>query len=302
MITINDVEIKTVLDGMTWSGAKDMCCRTLTFSFLHCPFDKNIPVYKAKVGDKVVWSENDNILFQGYIETMPYNTDDDTIQVTCQDFMSRLMRSKAVGRFRGTLNELCNSICGAFNLKNGVNVDNTHVHNIVSNGDLSYFEVLDTACKTMFERYCLYLEGITLKLAEHNSQATFEMGKSIRSSNFSQSISDMVTRVIMIDNDGKIKGVVENKEDLETFGLFQEVYNYNKDSKNNLAEASKLLKSVTNEGGIVVDNNNACISGRFITIHEPINNFEGLFEIQTDNHTIGADGSMELEVKYVASR
>ena len=92
---------------------------------------------------------------------------------------------------------------------------------------------------------------------------------------------------------------VENKADLQKFGLFQETYNYNEDVTNNLAEAKKLLKSVENEATIVVNNSNECISGRFIKVYEPVNNFEGTFEIQTDNHVIGTDNVMTLEIKLV---
>ena len=52
-------------------------------------------------------------------------------------------------------------------------------------------------------------------------------------------MSDMVTKVIMIDNDGNIYGSVQNDADLKQFGLFQEVYNYNTDIKNNQEEARK---------------------------------------------------------------
>jgi len=294
--------ILTVLEGLNWQGAKDMCCRTLDFSFLYNPLVKDIPKYKAKVNDKVEWIENGKTLFLGYIETLPYNTDDDTVSVTCQDLLARVMRSKYIGRMRGTLNQLANNICGSFGIKNGINVDNSHVHNIVSTGDLTYYDILNTALKTMFDRFTLYMDGDTLRLAEHDIVDTFEIGKNIRSSSFSQSMSDMVTRVLIIDNDGHLLNAVENTEDLKKYGLFQEVYNYNKECKNNLAEARKLLKGVTNEGKIVVNNNNNCISGRFIKVKEPVNSFEGVFEIQSDNHTINnGDKYMELEIKHVTN-
>lgn len=298
----NEQIILTVLEGLDWSGAKDMCCRTLSFSFLYNPLVDDIPKYTAKVGDKVEWIEDNKTLFLGYIETIPYNTDDDTVSVTCQDLLARVMRSKYIGRMRGTLNQLCNKICGSFGIKNGVNVDNSHVHNIVSTGDLSYYDILNTALKSMFERYTLYMDGDTLRLAEHNSVGTFEIGKNIRSSNFSQSMSDMVTKVLIIDNNGKLLNSVQDTENLQKYGLFQEVYNYNKDCKNNLAEAKKLLKGVKNEGSITVDNNNACIAGRFIKVKEPVNNFVGLFEIQSDRHTIeNGNKYMELDIKYVSN-
>ena len=299
MILIDDVEILTVQDDVQWSGAKDLVTRTLNFSFLYNPLKEEIPKYQARVNSKVEWREDNKTLFLGYIETLPYNTDEDTVSVSCPDLASRLVRSKFVGRMRGTLKQLANNICGAFNIKNGIESDNTHVHNIVSDGDLTYYDILKTACDTMFERYTLYMDGDTLKLASHEVQNTFEIYKNIRSSSFKQSMSDMVTKVLVIDNDGNLLNAVEDKENLAKFGLFQEVYNYNKDCKNNLAEAKKLLKGVDNEATIVCDNDNNCISGRFIKIIEPVNNFQGVFEIQTDNHTIGVDSYMELEVKYV---
>jgi hypothetical protein len=299
MILINGVKILTVLDDMTWEGAKDIVTRSLSFSFLYNPQVEDMPRYNCKVGDRVEWIENDKTLFLGYIESTQYNTDDDSISITCHDYASRLARSKFVGRMRGTLNELANNICGSFNIKNGINVDNSHVHNIVSDGDLTYYEVLKTACDTLFDRYTIYMEGDTLKLSSQAIQVTFETGLNIRSSNFSQSLSDMVTKVLVIDNDGNLLNSVEDKENLQKFGLFQETYNYNKDVTNNLAEAKKLLKGITNEATIVTSNLNNCISGRYIAVNEPINGLNGVFEILSDSHVIGIDSVMTLEIEYV---
>lgn len=300
MILIDGVEIKTVLDGVQWSGAKDIVTRQLSFSFLFNPLKKDIPFYKVSVGSRVEWKENDKTLFLGYVEEMPYNTDEDTITLTCQDLMTRLVRSTFIGRMKGTLNELANNICGTFGIKNGLNVNNTHVHNIVSTGDLTYYDVLKTACDTVFDRYTLYMNGDTLSLATDDVKDTFQIGYNIRSSSFKQSMADMVTRVIIIDNEGKVLDAVEDTGNLQRFGLFQATYNYSTDVKNNLAEAKKMLKGVSNEGSIVVNNNNDCIAGSLVKIIEPVNGFNGIFEIQTDNHTINTNNSeMTLEVKYV---
>lgn len=302
MILIDDVEILTVLDGMTFSGAKDVVTRQLSFSFLCNPLKKEIPVYKVSVGSKVEWRENNKTLFLGYVEDLPYDTDQDTITLTCQDLMTRLVRSKFIGRMQGTLVELANNICGKFGLKNGIKTDNTHVHNIVSDGDLTYYEVLTVVCDTLFERYTLYMDGDTLKLItdEQEPVNSFEIGVNIRASQFKQSMSDMVTRVLVIDNEGRVLDAVENTEDLQKYGLFQETYNYSEDSKNNLADARKLLQGVKNEGTILCNNDNACISGKFIKINEPVNGFKGIFEITSDNHTINTNNSeMTLEVDYV---
>jgi hypothetical protein len=302
MILIDNTEILTVLDGMTFSGAKDIITRQLVFSFLCNPLKKEIPLYKVNVGSKVEWKEDNKTLFLGYVEELPYNTDEDTITLTCQDLMTRLVRSTFIGRMQGTLTELANNICGTFGIKNGIESDSTHVHNIVSTGDLTYYDVLKIACDTMFNKYTLYMQGDTLTLITDEQEPVneFSIGVNIRGSQFRQSMSDMVTKVLVIDNEGKVLDAVENTEDLQKYGLFQATYNYSEDCKNNLAEASKLLKGVNNEGAILCNNDNACISGKFIKINEPVNGFNGIFEITSDNHTINTNNSeMTLEVEYV---
>lgn len=299
MIRINDVEILTVGDGLAWSGAKDIVSRTLSFTVLYVPEDKNFPRYEIRAGQKVEWIEDNKTRFIGYVESIDYSTDGESISVNCIDYMVRLLKSKCLGRFYGTLNQLCNNICGAFGLQNGIESDSKHVHNIVSEGDLSYYDILNTACKNMFERYTLYLDGITLKLATDDIIETYEIGRNIRTSNFSQDMSSIVTKVLIIDNDGNLINTVEDTDGLKNYGLYQEVYNYNKDAKDNLAEAKNLLKTIENKASLIVDNNNDCISGRLIRVIEPINNFNGIFEIQTDDHTIGDDSSLSMEIKFV---
>ena len=301
MILIDDVEILTVLDGMSWSGAKDICSRQLNFTYLSNPLKKEIPVYNVQVGSRVEWKEKDETLFVGYVEELPYNTDDDTISLTCQDLMTRLIRSTFIGRMQGTLTEIANNICGIFGIKNGIESSNTHKHNIVSDGNMTYYDVLKTACETIFDKFTLYMEGNTLKLAEREVQNIFRIGENIRASQFTQSMSDMVTRVLVINSEGKVLDAVEDKENLAKYGLFQTTYNYSEDCKNNLAEASKLLQGVKNKGSIVCNNDNNCISGRLIKIYEPVNKFYGVFEITSDNHTIGNNSEMTLEVDYVGA-
>lgn len=299
MIKINDQIIEVVQDGVTWQGAKDTVARTLTFSVVYQPLDENFPKYKIKIGDKVAYIENNKTYFYGYIESISYATDNGTLEISCCDIMKRLLNSKCVGRFRGTLKQLADKICGLFYLKNGITSNNTHVHNIVSTGDMSYYEILKNACDIMFERYTLYLDGLTLKLAEHNSFATFTIGQNIRSSSFSQDMSEVVNKVLIIDSKGKLLSSVQDTASINQFGLFQTVYTYDKDSKNNLVDAKKELKTIKNEGSIVVNNDNNCISGRFIKVYEPMNNFNGLFEIVSDSHTIANDSVMTLGIELV---
>lgn len=302
MILIDGVEIKTVLEGASWSGEKDACTRTLEFSFMFNPLKPDIPLYRVEAGSRIEFIEDNKTRFFGYAETVAYNTEDDTIAVTCQDFTTKLIRSKFIGRMNGTLTQLANNICGSFGIQNGIISGDTHKHNIVSNGDLTYYEVLKIACDSMYSRYTLLMDGANLTLFAGDDlpiTAEFIIGKNIRSSRLTQSSSEIVNRVLVIDNNSKVIQSVEDTSSLNKFGLYQELYSWNKDSKNNLADASKMLKSVRYEGFIICDNNNDCITGKFIRIKEPVNNFNGIYEIISDSHTLTQDAYMELEVQYV---
>lgn len=292
--------IQTVLEGIIWKGAKDTAVRSLAFQFLCNNRKPDIPLYNVKCGDKVTYEDNNTLLFQGYVEKLEYNTDADIISVNCVDVMSHLTRSKCIKRFRGTLKEIAGQICDDFELINGITDDSAIIHNIVSNGDMSYCEVLKTACNAIYQHFALYIDGTILKLAEHESQGTFKIGQNIRRSIFSQDISKIVTKVVIIDKDNKIIDNKENSNELQAFGLFQEVYNYNKDNKKNADEINNLLgQKVKNKAIIVADNNNNCISGRFIKVLEPANDFMGFFEIKTDTHIINSDSYMELEIEQI---
>ena len=301
MIKVGEQTIELVQDGLQWGGSKDTVARSLSFSIVYQPMDNTLPAYQVKKGDKVTYSDNNVTYFEGYVEKIDYSTDNGTLNITCYDLMKRLLKSKCIGRFKGTLTQLANNICGSFGLKNGIENDSQHIHNIVSTGDMSYYDVLKTACDVMFERYCLYLDGTMLKLANHNVITTFEIGKNIRTSTFTQDMSEIINKVLIIDNEGHLINTVQNQDSISRYGLFQDVYIYDKDSKNNLADASLMLTDGTNEARITVDNDNNCISGRYIRVYEPINNFKGIFEIVSDSHTIGADSPLDLEIEFVRS-
>ena len=53
MILINGVEIKTIEDNFTFSGAKDIVTRSLDFNFIYNPLREDIPKYNVAINDKV---------------------------------------------------------------------------------------------------------------------------------------------------------------------------------------------------------------------------------------------------------
>lgn len=305
MIFIDGVKIDTVLMGVEWEGSKDQSPRTLKFSFLYYPKLKgepvDIPKYEVTVGAKVEWIENNKILFLGYVTKLEYTSETEKIEVSCLDLSARLANSKCIGRFQGTLKQIADNICNTFGLKNGIEADSTHVHNIVSTGDKSYYEILYTAGETVFgrDKFNFYMDGNILKLAEKVVQNTFAIKKNIRVSKFTFDVENLTTRVLVLNDNGLVVDSKSNQSLINKYGIFQKVYNWDKDCQDNYAQIEELLKEPEKKCYIVCDNDNNCISGRYIQIYEPLNDYIGVFEIISDSHTINADSEMTLYIKEV---
>lgn len=304
MIKINDIEILTVLDGVRWSGSKDTAGRTLEFQFLYNPRKNDIQKYKVACGDKVTFEESDKILFEGYIEKHIYDTDNDTIYVICRDLISYLKRSIFVGRAHGTLTELAKIICDTFEIKSEIESDDPQIFSFVGDGKRSYFDVIFEACQKVYKECYLYIENNTLKVEilqindTNKITATLVVGNNIRQSVFSQDISELVTSICVLGNKNQKKQVITDLELKKKFGLFQSIYNYNIDDKSKLPTQDELKNGIKNEAKVIANNDNNCITGKFVHIEEPYNNFIGKFKIISDEHITGADSYMTLDLEY----
>ncbi len=296
---IDNKPVNYILDPVIWEGEKDTVARTLNFSIQYDLSSETSTPVSIEVNNRVEMFEGETCLFLGYVESLSYTANSGIINVVCVDLMKRLLSSKCVGRFQGTLTELCDKICGMFSLQNGISTDNPHIHNIVSEGDLSFYDILNIACSNDFENFYLRLDGTVLTLASKEIKGNFQSDINIRNAKFTQEMSSMVTQVMVIDNQGNITNTLQNADGINTFGVLQKVYNYNTDSKDNIQEAGKLLCGVKNSATIVCNNDNACISGSYIKVKEDRTNLDGIFEIISDTHTIGENSEMTLGLKFV---
>lgn len=299
-ILINQVEIKTKT-GLAWSGSKEGVSRQVTFDFLYNPL-KDFPQYKVNVGNKVqLYTDDDVLLFTGMIYTIDYSTEQDTISFKAYDLLNNMVKSKAVGRWRGTLNEVADVICKTFGLKSAITSENKLIHNIISTGDLTYYDILYKACKAIYgDKFNIIVDGANnVKLCPVEPVASLEIRKNIITSNINSSIENMINSVVIVDNEGKVKNTLNNQSDWQKYGLFREVYLFNEDVKNNNQEAEKMLKSEENTISLTAISDINCISGNLINIIEPVNNLQGIFRIVNDNHNLDTIKTMDLEVEYV---
>ena len=132
---------------------------------------------------------------------------------------------------------------------------------------------------------------ITLKLA-------FEEGKNILSSNFKESVSNMVNKVLIVDENGNKVSEVKNDDWLKTYGLFQEVYKKQEDKDAN-AEAKAMLKGVEQTCSLSGFGDTTCITGYGVQVKDLHTGLVGLFFIDSDTHTWeGGKYTIDLELNF----
>ena len=132
---------------------------------------------------------------------------------------------------------------------------------------------------------------VTLKLA-------FEEGKNILSSNFKESVSNMVNKVLIVDENGNKVSEVKNDEWLKTYGLFQEIYKKQEDKDAN-AEAKAMLNGIEQSCSLSGFGDTTCITGYGVQVKDLHTGLVGLFFIDSDSHTWeGGKYTIDLELNF----
>ena len=127
---------------------------------------------------------------------------------------------------------------------------------------------------------------------------SFEEGKNILSSNFKESVSNMVNKVLIVDDNGDKISEVSNDEWLKTYGLFQDVYKKQEDKDSN-AEAKAMLSGVEQSCSLSGFGDTTCITGYGVEVKDNYTGLVGLFYIDSDTHTWeGGNYTIDLELNF----
>src|SRR5699024_6394505 len=127
---------------------------------------------------------------------------------------------------------------------------------------------------------------------------SFEEGKNILSSSFKESVSNMVNKVLIVDDNGNKVSEVKNDEWLKTYGLFQDVYKQ-QEGKDSNAEAKAMLKDIEQTCSLTGFGDTTCITGYGVQVKDTYTGLVGLFYIDSDTHTWeGGNYTINLELNF----
>lgn len=276
----NGKEIKTKT-FIQWSGDYKQAARVLSFTYM--PMEES-----CRVGDKItMYDDKGKLLFTGMVYVANYDTESEKYEVDCYDLLNNLLRSTAYGRYIGNATQICARVCNIFGLQSNIIFGKTN-QQIIATGDLTYYDIISKSIKKDLEDsiYNIRALGSNIYLDLPNDltiSAMLSSDTNIRSAEYSESIENMINKLVVVDDEGTVLTTKVNMLHLQKFGLFQTVdtEQYTEDDTLEISE----LHGIDYTGYITITGDVNCITGKNVLVKEPKSGFSGKFFIINDQHT-----------------
>lgn len=298
------IDITNLLINVTWSGDYKSCARKLEFSLISSPMDKNIPKVDIPIMSIISFYEDDNELFRGFVYEREKSSDN-AMSFLCYDYCAKLNDIKVSKNIKNqTASTIYNNFLTEYGLNKGDIIQaNTGVTKVFLG--VTAYDMIMTAyteeAKATGKKYMLYSKGDKFCASEKGIvklKLSFEEGKNILSSNFKESVSNMVNKVLIVDDNGDKISEVKNDEWLKTYGLFQDVYKQ-QEGKDSNAEAKAMLKDIEQTCSLTGFGDTTCITGCGVQVKDTHTGLVGLFYIDSDTHTWeGGNYTIDLELNF----
>lgn len=298
------IDITNLLINITWSGDYKSCARKLEFSLVSSSYDINIPKVDIPLMSVISFYEDDNELFKGFVYEREKSSDN-SMSFLCYDYCAKLNDIKVSKNIKNqTASTIYNNFLTEYGLNKGDIVSASTNINKVFLGVTAY-DMIMTAyteeAKNTGKKYMLYSRGNKFYASEKGIvklKLSFEEGKNILSSSFKESVSNMVNKVLIVDENGNKVSEVKNEEWHKTYGLFQDVYKQ-QEGKDSNAEAKAMLKDIEQTCSLTGFGDTTCITGYGVQVKDTHTGLVGLFYIDSDTHTWeGGNYTIDLELNF----
>lgn len=298
------LDLTNLLINVTWSGDYKSCARKLEFSLISSPMDKNIPKVDIPIMSIISFYEDDNELFRGFVYEREKSSDN-AMSFLCYDYCAKLNDIKVSKNIKNqTASTIYNNFLTEYGLNKGDIIQaNTGVTKVFLG--VTAYDMIMTAyteeAKNTGKKYMLYSRGNKFYASEKGIvklKLSFEEGKNILSSSFKESVSNMVNKVLIVDENGNKVSEVKNEEWHKAYGLFQDVYKQ-QEGKDSNAEAKAMLKDIEQTCSLTGFGDTTCITGYGVQVKDTHTGLVGLFYIDSDTHTWeGGNYTIDLELNF----
>lgn len=311
-------DITHYVEKYVWSGDESQAARKLEFSIaFNTPMkEKTFPMIDLKLGGSIQLSytadgsSGEVDIFIGRIFFRKRSTDSYTFEFTAYDDGIYLAKNHVRVVIDDSVTSAFRKVCDKINFPCGNLPDiPTHVTKVFDNNPCTeIFQELfrqakaDPAVGKDYTMVCLNGKATIVTKGELIDGYTATAETNVLGAEHSETIEDMVNRVVAVDEAGNEYQTFTNEKDVNDYGLIQTIYKAQPpkpdETVDNVKGAMALLKRVKNESSLKGLGNIQCITGYSITVQEE--QLKGNFYIKADSHEF-ANGNhlMSLTLEYL---
>ena len=298
------IDITELVERVTWSGDLQSCARKLEFSILTTKYTYNMPKVDIPIMSMILLYEEGKELFRGFVFERT-RSNSNSISFVCYDHAEKLNKIEVAYNGKGktpsaTMNDLLTKYgfsigsIAPSSVKGEKIYMGTKLYNI-------FMDMYTQQSKKDNKKYMVHsLEGKIYCSVKGTTVLSilFEEAMNITDSSFKESVSSMVNKVIIVDQEGNSKGSVVEQSDINTYGLFQAIYK-EVEGKNSNEEAKSKLRGLEQSCSISGFGDTTCVTGKGVKVKETNTGLVGLFYIDSDVHTwSNGQYTIKLELNF----
>lgn len=294
-------------EKIEWSGTDVQCSRQITFSVAWNPYDR-IEKNNIALGDLVYLYDGKKSIFLGQVTSREKKGTIGTAEYTAMDFMHHLLRSNGTYKFKNKTPEAITKIlCKSLGI--GVSKLATTRFNIakVIYEDQCIYDIIVGVYKKAKahtkKKYMPVMDGKRVSVIAKGKSSGVNLGQgyNVTDATYSDTLDNMVDKVVIYNEKRKKLGEVKNKKHISKYGTYQQAYTKEK-GVNAKKSAKALLVGITKTATVTAVGNIKAISGRSIVLKDKATGLSGTFYITSDTHTFENNTHMmTLELSWVNS-
>lgn len=311
----NGADISGLVSTVEWSGADTEASRSVTLTMLNDLYGPGTKL-QLTLGDKIRLKEGKTLLFEGRVTTAEKTGTVGTNSVTCKDYMDIMLKSKVSRKYKGkTAESITKDAAAKVGISCGSLIKTNKKISKLFATDASPYSIAVKAYKLASaktgKKYFPYMDGVKFCMKEKGAivgdgtKANFVLSDQshLTGATVSQTIDNMVNRVVVYNNSGKQIGVAKSDKNIAAYGVYQDTQSTGKKGKKklkaNLAAAKKKLKGKETTLQVESIGDIRCIAGAGVRIHDSATGLVGVFWIKSDTHKWEAGiHTMTLQLVY----
>ncbi|KNF07174.1 hypothetical protein CLPU_22c00260 [Gottschalkia purinilytica] len=285
-------DITEIVERITWTGDIKQVSRKLEITIPVSSTDFFFPKVNFGLGVIEVLQmldDNGQEVFWGYIFNQ--SKDNQSKTLVAYDPLVYLTKSKMSKSYKNiTAEDITRSVCNHLGVIPG-NIAPTRINqNLLALQQTGYETIMmayTNASKQNGKKYMPRINKGKLDVIEKGTivaKKELDSREDIMSSQYSESIENMINQIVITDDKGNVINYSSNTEWIKNYGLLQEIYQ-KEDEKDPNIVAKNMLNDIEREASVEALGYMDCMAGNAVKIRDSSTGLVGLFYIDNDTHT-----------------